>query len=297
MEVKNASYTCLACKRTYEQQGAPFLAWPTNMSELAREEAEYHDYFDEQAVEVHQLERPRNLIYHTRIWDMLKKVPKGGRLLEIGAGSGFDAQKLAQEYELVLTDISPKTLDRLAHALKSSNTTYVACDGEKLPFENESFAGVYMIATWHHLEHPDAGLKEAHRVLKPGGMVVMGIEPNAFYFKPIKHLRKLLCGATHTHADGGSHADAEMEGFTYKQMDVMLKSGDWTDVSIQPMWIVAGWMHYGLEFAYRAFKLKKRIVVPAGIERSLVAFDEFLFTLPLMKHVGWHWIISAKKKK
>ncbi len=52
----------------------------------------------------------------------------------------------------------------------------VVADAHRLPFQNGSFAGVVMLDVLHHLERPIEFLKEASRVLKPGGRLAM-IEP------------------------------------------------------------------------------------------------------------------------
>jgi SAM-dependent methyltransferase len=52
----------------------------------------------------------------------------------------------------------------------------VVADAHRLPFQNDFFAGVVMLDVLHHLERPIEFLKEASRVLKPGGRIAM-IEP------------------------------------------------------------------------------------------------------------------------
>jgi SAM-dependent methyltransferase len=52
----------------------------------------------------------------------------------------------------------------------------LVADAHRLPFHDEFFAGVVMLDVLHHLERPIEFLKEASRVLKPGGRLAM-IEP------------------------------------------------------------------------------------------------------------------------
>ncbi|MBU0597200.1 methyltransferase domain-containing protein [Patescibacteria group bacterium] len=281
--------------RTYEKQGVVWIAWPEKMGELAVDEANYHDEFYEDAKDVHQLDAWRNIFYHNIIQNKLNEQPENSRILEVGAGSGTDAIKLKEKYKLTLTDISPKTLERTAKKLGHINIDYIAADGENLPFQDAYFDGLYMVATWHHFEDPKKALAEARRVLKPGGLLVIGVEPNSLYFGAIKNLRPILCKAVGTKTTDGSHADAEMSGFSYRDI-TKLFNVEWKDLEIKPMWLIAGWMHYFLEFIYRVFKMKKRIKLPLLIEKFIVGLDEILFKIPGFKHLGWHWVINTRNK-
>lgn len=290
-------YVCAACGHMYAIQDGVVVAWPKSMGELAREEAEYHDEFDEDASDVHQLTAYRNKFYHDSIHNHIRK-HSSGLALEVGAGSsGTEAAQVLKHHRVVETDISPDTLKRLRSNLSEHPEAFVACDGEHIPFAEASFDIVYMVATFHHFEHPEIALAEFARVLKSGGLLVMGVEPNTTYFKPIKHLRTHLCRATHMNPHEGSKADALMEGFTYGKLKRLLDTPQWSNVTIRPMWLVAGFTHYFLEFLYRAFKMKKRISLPEGLEKIIVQLDELLFSIPGFKHVGWHWIITAERSK
>lgn len=287
---------CSSCGRVYERQGRSLVMWPKDMDDLAVEEAEHHDHDDSDACEVHQLSRPRNFFYHARLWKTLRTLPTGSRLLEIGAGTGFDAKELVRDYALTLSDVSPETLNRTAQALQSETVDYVAADGSKLPFAGAQFAGVYMVATLHHLPDAAAGVGECARVLHPGGLLCIWIEPNATYFRPIKYLRNFLCMVTHMKPEEGSHADAQMEGFSYSQLVALFPTATWSEVDIRPLWLLSGFWHYTAEFLFRALRLKKRIVLPKMFELCLVRVDEILFQIPGVKHLGWHWMIVARKK-
>jgi ubiquinone/menaquinone biosynthesis C-methylase UbiE len=283
--------------RTYERKGVVWLAWPEEMGSLAKAEAAYHDKFDEDAIEVHQLGTWRNRFYHGLLQQKLRNIPKGGRILEIGAGSGLDAQDLAPDYNLVLSDISSGTLDRLAKRLNNFDITYVAADGQRLPFVDSYFDGLLMVAAWHHLESPAEGIIEVARVMKPGGQLVIGVEPNVFYFYPMKIVRPILSCLANMKGKDVSHADEEMVGFSYRKIKQIFNSSQWTDLEIRPMWLFAGWVHYALEFVYRVFRLKKRIRLPLVFEKVIVGLDEVLFKIPFTKHICWHWMISAKRKE
>ncbi len=84
-----------------------------------------------------------------------------GKLLDIGGGSAH-----FKDYrpEVVSLDILPfPGID-------------VVADAHDMPFERGEFSGIVMLDVLHHLQRPVVFMREAARVLKPGGRLAM-IEP------------------------------------------------------------------------------------------------------------------------
>lgn len=294
--------TASYCTR-YEHDPEILVCYPPHMGALAKEEASHHDEDDADPVVVHQLQTYRNQYYHTYIHDLLKQTPEGSTVLEIGAGSGQDVVPLLGKYALVLSDVSPKTILRTKTRLSAmyrdtqEGLCYVVCDGEHLPFDDHTFDTIYMVATFHHFEHPAQAIKEFERVLKPGGHIVFGVEPNKTYFLPMHYCQFLLFRLTHTDTAHISKADATMTGFTAREWYQLCQGTSLIIDQLRPMWFVAGWFHYSNEAFYRMFRCSTRFVLPLCIEQLLVTIDEWIFQLPFMKHLCWHWIVSIKKKK
>ena len=111
-----------------------------------------------------------------------------GRVLEIGAGTGFFIINLAQAglvHEPFATDISPGMVDvclRNAQNVGITNMKARTADAEALPFEDDFFDLVVGHAVIHHLPDVEAAFKEALRVLKPGGALVIAGEPTRLGF-------------------------------------------------------------------------------------------------------------------
>ena len=110
-------------------------------------------------------------------------LPSFGRSLEIGAGTGYFTLNMLQDgvvREATATDISPGMLDALqANAARIAvDVETVACDAEKLPFDDESFDLVLGHAVLHHIPHLDRAFAEFLRVLRPGGQILFAGEPS-----------------------------------------------------------------------------------------------------------------------
>ncbi|MGE3288148.1 MAG: class I SAM-dependent methyltransferase [Pseudonocardia sp.] len=112
-----------------------------------------------------------------RLWrDVLARVPavEGARVLEVGCGTGIIAAKLAElpgVAEVTGVDPSPYFVER-ARRRAPALQLHVA-DGRALPFDDGTFHGVVFATTLCHVPGAAQALTEAHRVLRPGGYLLV----------------------------------------------------------------------------------------------------------------------------
>ncbi|HLW26033.1 MAG TPA: bifunctional demethylmenaquinone methyltransferase/2-methoxy-6-polyprenyl-1,4-benzoquinol methylase UbiE [Steroidobacteraceae bacterium] len=105
----------------------------------------------------------------------------GQRALDVAGGTGDLALGLARQVgkngRVTLADINAEMLargrDRLIDAGLSAEVGCVLADAERLPFADHSFDCITIGFGLRNVTHPSAALASMHRVLKPGGQLLV----------------------------------------------------------------------------------------------------------------------------
>jgi ubiquinone/menaquinone biosynthesis C-methylase UbiE len=132
--------------------------------------SDYDHWFDEHGT-----------VYEAQVRMLRDAVPRTGRGLEVGVGSGRFAVPLGIGF-----GIDPsRNLLRMA---KSRGTEVVIGEGEYLPYRAASFDYVLMMTVICFLGDVEVVFREVNRVLRPDGILVVGfIEKDGEIYRKYQH--------------------------------------------------------------------------------------------------------------
>ncbi|HEU5351150.1 MAG TPA: metalloregulator ArsR/SmtB family transcription factor [Terracidiphilus sp.] len=98
-------------------------------------------------------------------------------IADLGAGNGSFALLLSQRARQVIAiDSSEKMLEvgrAQAQACGMANVDFRLGDMEELPIDSESVDLACFSQSLHHAAHPQRAVREAHRILRPGGRILI----------------------------------------------------------------------------------------------------------------------------
>jgi len=108
--------------------------------------------------------------HKNRVKFLMNSIPEDSHVLEIGCNSGGLLRLISEQRKgyCVGLEISEK----LAEKAKAKGFNVTIGQAENLPWEDNKFDVVVMTEVLEHIYQPGLALKEAHRVLKPGGVFV-----------------------------------------------------------------------------------------------------------------------------
>lgn len=155
-------------------------------------------------------------------------LPARGKLLEIGAGTGWQAAALAARgFAVSAVDLpdSKYAPDRMFPVQDY--------DGHTLPFPDNSFGIVYSSNLLEHIPHLASFQEEMHRVLRPDGLAIHVLPSSAWRFwTNLTHLVRYH-RRPHAHGEHATNALTEIAAFSRREWRRSFEAAHWTIVAEQ----------------------------------------------------------------
>ena len=146
------------------------------MSGLPRQDSSVPEQYDAWA-RVYDLFWARYVHQTLPVLHRSADVEAGERVLDLACGTGeFERLVLnaTPNVQIVGIDLAPAMVERARAKLGAHSEAHIElADAHQLPFADASFDAVVCANTFHYFTHPPTVLREAQRVLRPGGRLVL----------------------------------------------------------------------------------------------------------------------------
>ena len=146
---------------------------------------------------------PKYLVTNQRFW-YLKFLKKGDKVLDVGCGVGQQSLNCARIVKSVVGfDNNKKNIEiasKIAKERNFSNVKFSVCSAEnKFPFLDNEFDKVMVFDVLEHLNNRSQALKEARRVLKNKGLLLLVIDNPDTSWKKLQRSQGLFYYADRDH--------------------------------------------------------------------------------------------------
>ena len=101
-------------------------------------------------------------------------------ILEIGAGQGWASCILKKKFPnicIFCSDLNEPSVNFWEEIFKIKLDNSMACNSNNIPMDNSSVDILFCFSAFHHMEYRNT-IKEAYRILKPGGHCLFFHEPS-----------------------------------------------------------------------------------------------------------------------
>jgi SAM-dependent methyltransferase len=119
---------------------------------------------------------------------------RGRRVLEVGCGAGTDLVRFARGGAVTTgVDLAASSiaLARKNFALEGLHANLLVTDGEHLPFSERAFDLVYAHGVVQYTTDAAALVREAHRVLRPGGTAIFQVYNRVSWLNALSKVTKV----------------------------------------------------------------------------------------------------------
>ena len=145
----------------------------------------------------------------------LRCVPNVHRVLDVGAGNGWLARRLASRYRVTALDVDAGEAG--LGCLRDTRVLRVRGDLEALPLGDETFDAVIAAAALHYSINFPRALQEISRVLRPAGVLIIADSP--FYSDALARHGAWQRTLEYFTAAGAPHLANRYQGLTRAELD------------------------------------------------------------------------------
>lgn len=100
-----------------------------------------------------------------------------GKAIELGCGEGFSTVRLHKMLPKKMKLYASEYVAELVPKAQKMNPKVKVVEESvyELTHKDNSFDLVFLLEVLEHLDYPDKALEEIHRILKPGGVLILGV--------------------------------------------------------------------------------------------------------------------------
>jgi SAM-dependent methyltransferase len=199
----------------------------------------------------------------------------GQSLLEVGCGLGVELGRLGRlGFRVTGIDLSPKAVALASDYLKRLGVDGEARvqDAEETDFPDGSFDAVYSSGVLQHTPRIERAIAEIHRVLKPGGRILIILYHRHSWFYVLQRLSGVRI-------EFESDDAPIINTYTRKELRQLFSSFDDLRVTTE---------------YYYPKPTRRRGALPLLFNRGLVPAARLL-PRSLMRNFGWHLVLTGRK--
>jgi ubiquinone/menaquinone biosynthesis C-methylase UbiE len=183
---------------------------------------------------------------------------RGKEVLEVGAGSGRDAIRLAKMgARVTIIDYVHSSFDliRRTAAREGAEIRMVCGDATRMPFPEGKFDLVFHQGLMEHFRDPQPLLRENTRILKEGGRLLVDVPQTFHIYTVAKHILIAM---------GKWFAGWETE-YTIGQLEGLIRRQGLTVVARYGDWMVPGFFYRALRRTLANLRIAHLPLYPRGI--------------------------------